>query len=138
MISGLGQFVVVFVAVHQGVLQGCAVIPFSNHSAYYVYGGSVQEPLTGAMNLLQWEAIRYFRGLGVTYYNFCGVRIDPEEGSKQARLMMFKERFGPRLVQGYIWKCSLNPTKSLIYSLAVRLFKGGDIVDAERHKLPKP
>ena len=135
MVRGLGQNVKVFVADYQGVMQGCAIIPFSNHSAYYVYGGSAPEPLTGAMNLLQWEAIRYFHGLGVKQYDFCGVRINPEKGSKQAGLMMFKERFGPQLIQGYMWKCSLNQIKSAVYSLAVRLLRGGDIVDAEHHKL---
>jgi len=137
MIAGLGAFVEVFVAEYQGHLQGCAVIPFSNFSAYYVYGGSIREPVTGAMNLLQWEAIRYYRGLGVQHYDFCGVRINPEKGSKQAGLMMFKERFGPRLVQGFLWKCSLNRTKAPVYSWAVRILRGGDIVDLERHKLVK-
>ena len=135
MMRGLGQNAKVFVADYQGVLQGCAVIPFSNHSAYYVYGGSIPLPLTGAMNLLQWEAIRHFRCLGVKHYDFCGVRINPEKGSKQAGLMMFKERFGPRLNQGYMWKSPINPIKSFIYSQAVRLLRGGDIVDTERHKL---
>jgi len=135
MITTLGPYVKVFVADYQGKVQGCAVIPFSNYSAYYVYGGSTLAPLTGAMNLLQWEAIRHFRELGVKHYDFCGVRIDPDKGSKQAGLMMFKERFGPRLVQGYMWKYSLSPLKSSIYSLAVKIFRGGDIVDAERHKL---
>jgi len=135
MVNGLDKYVRIFVADYQGAIQACAVIPFSNHSAYYVYGGTCPEPLTGAANLLQWEAIRYFRALGVNRYDFCGVRINPEKGSKQAGLMMFKERFGPRLVRGYMWKCSLNPLKSAVYSLGVRLFRGGDIVDAERHKL---
>lgn len=135
MMHGLGQNAKVFVADYQGVLQGCAVIPFSNHSAYYVYGGSIPASLTGAMNLLQWEAIRHFRGLGIKHYDFCGVRINPEKGSKQAGLMMFKERFGPRLIHGYMWKHPINPIKSAIYSLAVRLLRGGDIVDEERHKL---
>lgn len=135
MVLGLGQNVKVFIADYQGSIQGCAVIPFSNHSAYYVYGGSIPEPLTGAMNLLQWEAIRQFHDLGVRRYDFCGVRINPEKGSKQAGLMMFKERFGPQLFQGYMWKCSLNPLKSAVYSVAIRLLRKGDIVDAERHKL---
>jgi hypothetical protein len=135
MVNGLGPFVEVFIAEYEDALQGCAVIPFSNHSAYYVYGGSAPETLTGATNLLQWEAIRHFRDLGVKRYDFCGVRIDPDKGSKQAGLMMFKERFGPRLVQGFMWKYPLHPLKSSIYSWAVRLLRGGDIVDAERHKL---
>ena len=135
MLTSLGAFVEVFIANYQGIVQGCAIIPFSNHSAYYVYGGSVPEPLTGAMNLLQWEAIRHFRAQGVNYYDFCGVRINPDKGSKQAGLKMFKERFGPHLVQGYMWKYGLRPLKAAAYSWAVRLLRGGDIVDAERHKL---
>jgi hypothetical protein len=134
-IDGLGKNIKIMVADYRGVIQGCVVIPFSGYGAYYVYGGSIPEPETGSMNLLHWEAIRLFQSLGVKRYDFCGVRINPEKGSKQEGLMAFKERFGPRLVQGFIWKYSLKPLTSRIYSLAVRLLRGGDIVDAERHKL---
>ena len=125
----------IFIAYYRGVAQGCAVVPFSSHSAYYLYGGSIWGPLSGATNLLQWEAMRLFRGLGVKRYDFVGVRIDPERESKQAGLRTFKERFGGRLFQGYMWKYSLAPVKYGLYSLAVRLLRGGDIVDQERHKL---
>jgi lipid II:glycine glycyltransferase (peptidoglycan interpeptide bridge formation enzyme) len=135
MLSGLGKNVKIFVSDYQGVVQGCAVISFSNHSAYYVYGGSIPEPITGANNLLHWEAILQFCGLGVRRYDFVGVRIRPEKGSKQEGLTMFKQRFGGQLVQGYMWKYSLHPMKFAVYSLAVRLLRGGDIVDQERHKL---
>jgi lipid II:glycine glycyltransferase (peptidoglycan interpeptide bridge formation enzyme) len=134
-VDGLGEYVKILIAEHQSKVQGCVVIPFSEYSAYYVYGGSVPDPVTGAMNLIHWEAIRMFHHLGVKRYDFCGVRISPRKGSKQEGLKIFKERFGPRLVQGYMWKCPLKPLKSIVYSLAVRLFRGGDIVDAERHKL---
>ena len=132
---GLGDHVKIFIAEYEGVIQGCAVIPFSSYCAYYMHGGSIAEPLTGAMNLLQWEAMRFFRELGVRYYNFVGARIDPEPGSKQAGLSMFKQRFGGELKRGYMWKYSFHPLKSAAYSLAVRLLRGGDIVDQERHKL---
>lgn len=136
-ILSLGEYVKIFVAVNQGALQGCAVIPFSNHSAYYVYGGTMPGPITGAMNLLHWEAIRHFRQLEVKRYDFVGVRINPEKGSKQEGLKMFKERFGGQLVQGHIWKYRLSPLKSFAYSFAVRLLRGGDIVDREHHKLTR-
>ena len=132
---GLNENVKVFIADHQGVPQGCVVVPFSNYRAYYVYGGSIPEPVTGATNLIHWEAIRYFRNLGVKSYDFVGVRINPEEGSKQEGLMQYKQRFGGRLVKGYIWKYSLQPLKYAVYSLAVRYLRGGDIVDQERTKL---
>jgi len=111
------------------------VIPFSQHSAYYAYGGSAVHPLSGATNLLQWEAIRCFRSLGVKRYDFCGVRINPEAGSKAAGLMMYKERFGGHLVHGYMWRSSLRPIRAAVYRFAVRLLRGGDIVDQEQHKL---
>lgn len=135
MVMGLGESVRVFVADYQGVIQGCTVIPYSSHSAYYVYGGSIPEPQTGATNLLHWEAIRQFRGLGVKRYDFVGVRSNPEKGSKQEGLMMFKQRFGGQLVQGYMWKYPLHRLKFAAYSIMVRLLRGGDIVDIEHHKL---
>ncbi len=125
----------VFVAFHEGLPQGCAVIPYSQYSAYYLYGGTIASPLTGATNLLQWEAIKTFHSLGVRRYDFVGVRINPERGSKQEGLAMFKQRFGGKLVQGFMWKYPLNPVKSAIYSLGVRLLRGGDIVDIEKHKM---
>jgi len=131
----LNENVKIFIADYQGAAQGCAIIPFSNHSAYYLYGGSISSPLSGAMNLLQWEAMRNFRDHGVKRYDFVGVRIDPEKGSKQEGLMTFKQRFGGQLRRGYIWKYSLNSMKYAVYSLAVRYLRGGDIVDQERHKI---
>jgi predicted dehydrogenase/threonine dehydrogenase-like Zn-dependent dehydrogenase len=136
MITGLGGRVKVFVATLSGTIQGCAVVPYSQHSAYYAYGGSISpSPVTGATNLIQWHAICHFRDLGVKQYDFCGARLQPEEGSKQAGLVMYKERFGGPLRLGYMWKYNLSKLKSPIYSLAVKLIRGGDIVDKEHHKL---
>jgi len=134
MVIGLGENVKIFVADYQGVVQGCTVIPFSNYSAYYVFGGSIPGSITGANNLLHWEAIRQFQELGVKSYDFVGVRIDPKKESKQEGLMMFKQRFGGQLVQGDMWKYSFHSLKFAVYCLAVRLLRGGDIVDQERHK----
>jgi hypothetical protein len=135
LVLALGENVKIFVAYYQGAVQGCTVFPFSGHSAYSLYGGRIPEAETGAMNLLNWEAIRQFRGLGVRRFDFVGVRINPEKGSKQEGIMIFKQRFGGELVEGYMWKYSLRPLKYVVYSLAVRLLRGGDIVDHERHKL---
>jgi hypothetical protein len=134
-ICGLKDNVKILVAEHGGTVQGCVVVPFSNHCAYYVYGGSIPEPVAGATTLLHWEAMRLLRGLGVKQYDFVGVRINPEEGSKQAGLTQYKRGFGGRLVQGYMWKCALHPLKYVAYAAGVRFLRGGDIVDQERHKL---
>jgi Acetyltransferase (GNAT) domain len=136
MVLGLGEHVKIMVAEHDGAVQGAIVVPFSGHTAYYVYGGSIPEPAQGAMNLLHWEAIRLFRKSGVKTYDFVGVRINPEKGSKQEGLMMFKERFGGQLHKGYLWKYSFRSLKYFVYRMAMRLRRGGDIVDQERHKIP--
>ncbi len=130
--ASLGENLKLFVAIHEGRVQGCAALPFSQHAAYYLYGGSATGPVTGAMNFLHWEAMRQFRSLGVQRYDFVGARINPEKGSKQEGLLMFKERFGGRLNQGFMWKYHFRPLKSFVYSLAARLKSGGDVVDQER------
>ena len=134
-LDGLGNQVKIFVAEQTGEIQACLVVPFSRFSAYYVYGGSRPEPVQGATNLLHWEAMLYFKQAGVKSYDLVGVRINPQKGSKQEGLKIYKERFGGKLYVGYMWKYNLNPVKSLAYSLAVKLLRGGDIVDCEKHKL---
>lgn len=133
--SGLGENLKVFVAKHEETIQGCAIYPFSKYCAYYLYGGSISHPLSGAMNLLQWEAMRAFQKDEVKKYDFVGVRINPEKGSKAEGLASFKERFGGYLAQGYIWKLPISKMKYALYSQAVRQLRGGDIVDQEHHKL---
>lgn len=134
-VLGLGENVRIFVAEHDGAIQGAIVVPFSRHTAYYVYGGSIPEPAPGAMNILHWEAMRHFKNLGTRRYDFVGVRINPEKGSKQEGLLQFKERFGGTLVQGYMWKYPLHSLKYWLYGWAARLRTGGDIVDQERNRL---
>lgn len=136
-VNSLGDNVKIMVAEYMGALQGCIVVPFSMHTAYYVYGGSIPEPQTGATNLLHWEAMRYFRHIGVKRYDFVGVRIKPQEGTRQEGLFVYKQRFGGQLIQGYMWKYSIRPLKYAVYAMAVRCLRGGDIVDAEHHKLNK-
>ena len=100
-----------------------------------MHGGSIPKPQAGSTNLLQWEAIRLFRRLGVRQYDFVGARTDPKKGSKIEGIMRFKRRFGGQLIQGYMWKYPFRPFKYYLYSLAARVRSGGDYVDQERHKL---
>ena len=134
-IHAFGDNVRVCAAFHEGVMQACLVIPFSAHTAYTLYGGTVPQPVKGSMQLLHWEAIRTFRELGVKRFNFTGARTDPEKGSKQEGIMTFKQRFGGRLVRGYMWKYGFSRIKFAAYSAVVRMTMGGDVVDLERHKL---
>jgi hypothetical protein len=134
LVKGLNSNVEILVAYHHGVVEGCVLVPFSTYSAYFLYSGRLPETTTGAMNLLKWQSILHFRKLGVKRFNLVGVRINPAKGSKQEGLYNSKKRFGGQLLQGYMWKYPLNPLKYAVYSVAVRVQRGGDIVDQERHR----
>jgi hypothetical protein len=136
-IAGLGEYAKVIVAVYEGQVHSSTVYAFSEHCAYAVYGGNLADTQQGTMKLLQWEAAMLFKGLGVKRFDFFGARIDPAKGSKQEALNDFKRRLGATLEQGYMWKYPLHPLKYRLYGLAARLRSGGDIVDAEKHKLDR-
>jgi hypothetical protein len=135
MLCGLGEHVKLFTAELDGEIQSSAVCPFSMHCAYGVYGGSISQSIPGAFKLIQWEAMKRFRDMGVRRFDFVGSRINPEKGSKEEGIMLFKKYFGGTLSQGYIWKYPFSKWKYAAYRLAIRFFRGGDIVDIERHKL---
>lgn len=134
-VSGLGEYGKVLVARYQDVPQSFGVFAFSNYCAYAFYAGNVENQQKGSNKLLYWEAIKLFKNLGARTFDFSGTRINPEKGSKQDALGSFKKHFGTKLKQGYMWKYPLNPLKYRFYCLATRLRTGGDIVDAEKHKL---
>jgi len=134
-VLGLGNYGKIMIADYQGIAQSYVVFAFSDYCAYAVYAGNIVGQIKGANKLLYWEAIRQFKRLGIQRYDFMGARINPEPGTKQEELSLFKKRFGATLKQGYIWKYPLHPLKYRLYCLAARLRSGGDIVDVERHKL---
>jgi hypothetical protein len=134
-VDGLGENAKVLIADYDGRVQSCVVYAFSKYCAYAVYGGNVEGQQQGANKLLHWEAMRSFKKSSVLRYDFVGARIDPEKGSKQEAINSFKKRLGGKLKRGYIWKYPLRPFKAFAYSIGVRLLRGGDIVDHERHKL---
>lgn len=138
MVLGLGENAKIMIAEYQGSVQSCTVYHFSKYSAYAVHGGNIEKPFSGAMKLLQWEAMRFFKEHGVQRFDFVGARINPEKGSKQEGIMLFKQYLGGKLRQGYIWKYPFRPVKYYLYGIASRFRSGGDIVDQEHHKLENP
>ncbi|NPV84042.1 MAG: peptidoglycan bridge formation glycyltransferase FemA/FemB family protein [Candidatus Aminicenantes bacterium] len=133
--EGLAEYGQILRAHLDGEMQSCVVFAYSNYCAYAVYAGNADHLVQGANKLLYWEAICHFKNLGVRRYDFVGTRINPAKGSKQEALSTFKKHFGCTLVQGYIWKYPLNRFKYNLYSLGAKLRSGGDIVDAEKHKM---
>ena len=135
MIDHLAENVEIVVAYHDGKPMGCAVFPVSKYSAYYQYGGSVDTPVLGTMNLLHWEAMKHFKLAGVRLYDFVGARIQPKCGSKLEGIQRFKSRFGSEMHTGYLWKIPLS-NKYYLYDF-LRLIKGGgskDIIDQELYE----
>lgn len=128
MLSGLGDNVKIFAAHHHGAMQACMVCPFSQSAAYDWYSGTIPKPARGAMHMVVWEAIRQFREMGVQRFNFTGVRINPEKGSKQEGIRNFKMRFGGALLQGYMWKYPISRLKFAAYRVGVHLLMRGDTI----------
>jgi hypothetical protein len=134
-VRGLGEHGKLLVAERGGVIHSCCLFGFSRCTAYAIYAGNIVQQHQGANKLLYWEAIRDFCRMGVKIFDFFGGRVSPEKGSKQEAINLMKERFGAQLVKGFMWKYPLRPWRAMVYSLGVRMLRGGDIVDQERHKL---
>lgn len=131
----LGENGKLLMAEHQGLAHSYSLFAFSAPCAYWIYGGNICQQHQGAMKLLQWQAIRLFRNLGVRKFDFFGARINPQKGSKQERINLMKKHLGATLSEGYLWKYSLRPWRARVYSTGVRVLRGGDIVDQEAYKL---
>lgn len=119
-------------AFHNGQLQGVALVPFDADRGYYLYGGSIEAPYSGALNLLQYEAMRRLRDKGVKYYDFVGARLDVEVGSKYEGIQRFKSRFGAELREGLAFRVVFSPFKFKLFTVMVKayfLLKGHSYVD---------
>jgi lipid II:glycine glycyltransferase (peptidoglycan interpeptide bridge formation enzyme) len=68
------------------------------HRVWYVYGASSNEQRNlQASHLMQWEMIRWAKGLGCRVYDFRGVSGDLREENPLYGLYRFKEGFGAKL-----------------------------------------
>jgi len=133
-----------YIAKKDGIVQGCAVLPFNQNGAYYLYGGSISRPYTGSLNLMHYQAMLDLKKIGVKKYDFMGARIDVEKGSKLEGIQRFKSRFGGELKKGYLWKYIYSKPKiRLIEGIQKIRFglKGqkylGDAIDQERLRCQK-
>lgn len=140
----LKRFSKFYIAKKDGIVQGCAVLPFNKHGAYYLYGGSISRPYTGSLNLMHYRAMLDFKELDVKKYDFMGARIGVEKGSKIEGIQRFKSRFGGELEKGYLWKYIYSqPKMKLMESIQKIRFqlKGqkylGDAIDQERLRCQK-
>lgn len=126
----------IFIATLDSKIQGGAIFLYNSQRVYYLYGASVNDSHTGAMNLLHWEAMKYYKNKGVHEYSFVGCRINEDADSKFHGIQRFKERFGGTLNTGVMFKVILHPWKYKLYLCLKRLKDKNymDIVDQEKSK----
>lgn len=100
---------------YAGRLQGGAVLVHDNSRVYYLFGGSTAKPFSGALNLLHWEAMLYYKSLGIVEYDFVGARLSDRVDPKLQGIQRFKSRFGGELKKGFLWKLVFKKEKYLLY-----------------------
>lgn len=89
------QLVHVFVAEHEGDYLAAILVTFFKETAIYLYGGqsSIKKNLM-APYLCQWEAIKYAKQKGLSYYDFWGVAETDDKKDPWFGISRFKEGFG--------------------------------------------
>ena len=112
LVIALGEHGKLMMAEYQGVAQNYSLYAWSAPCAYAIYSGNTHRQHKGAYKLVQWEAIRFFRNLGILKFDFYGARINPRKDSKQESINLTKERFGATLARGYMWKHPLRPSRA--------------------------
>lgn len=104
-------------AYHEDILQGCAILVYDNDNVYYLYGGSCPKTSIGAMNLLHWRAMIYYKNMGLKHYDFVGARLSDNISVKLHGIQRFKGRFGGELHKGFLWKYIFKRHKYILYKL---------------------
>ncbi|HXP51636.1 MAG TPA: peptidoglycan bridge formation glycyltransferase FemA/FemB family protein [Bacteroidia bacterium] len=125
--------------------QAALFIPFTLYSGYYLHSAMAEKMANpGAMDYLQWEAIRMLKANGVKQYDFVGARLSDVKGTKLEGIQNFKKKFGGELVKGYLWKMDIDSLQCTLFDglLKVnRTLKGAkqhkDIIDEELEKAIK-
>lgn len=127
------------IAYHDDMPQAGALIYYNKTIGYYMYGCTIDKPVTGSANLLQWEIIKFLKAKNVKYYSFVGCRINEDKGSKYEGIQRFKGRFGGVLKKGFLFRYEQNHFMYRIFQLAMRIRTPGhtkykDAIDQEIHK----
>ena len=107
---------------------------------YYMYGASIDNPEPGATNYLQWIAIKDMKARGVKKFSFVGCRINEDEDSKYHGIQRFKERFGGKLEEGYMFRVILNSFKFNLFKKLYHIKNHKEyieLIDQEIHKWPE-
>ncbi len=94
------QLAQLFLAYQENTPLAGAICFHLGKKAWYVYGASAnQKRNLQASHLLQWEMIRWAKGLGCTVYDFRGVSGDLNPENPLYGLYRFKEGYGAKLCE---------------------------------------
>jgi len=110
----------VYVAYYRNEPQATTIFYSTSYCIYNLYAGSKPNPFRGSNSYLYWQAISDAKTNNIKYFDFVGARINPSPDSKHYRIQKFKEHFGGKLYQGYLWKLVISPLKYKLYNSAVR------------------
>ncbi|HYV91954.1 MAG TPA: hypothetical protein VE978_09225 [Chitinophagales bacterium] len=104
------------VAYRNEIPEAGLLIPYSYYAGVLYFGGESENP-TGAITnkWLHWEAMRKLKERNVKKMIFGGVRMGDIKGTKYEGIQFFKERFGPKLENGVLWKMDLQPGYARLY-----------------------
>ncbi|MBS1764868.1 MAG: peptidoglycan bridge formation glycyltransferase FemA/FemB family protein [Bacteroidetes bacterium] len=112
---------------------GGVFIVHTKYAALCTHAGSMGETkLYGSMKFLHFEMMKRMKSIGVTRYDFVGVRIGNNDPSLEG-VFRFKKGFGGELKKGYLWKLDIDPLKTRVYDFLLKLRHPGnqykDIID---------
>ena len=131
--ENLGENCLYAGAYKDGKLQTVLTVLFDDFRAYELYGGNRIGAPKGAGQLLKYEAMKYVKAHSkAPVFDLCGARINVKPDSKYAAIQQYKERFRPTLKEGYAFKVIINPLKTKLFNLLVKLYskrKGMRYVD---------
>jgi hypothetical protein len=140
----LGENISFYIASHKSTVQGAAVIVHNHLGAFYYYGGSIDQPFKGSMNLMQYEIIKHLKQKNIPVYDLMGARIITGGDSKIEGIQRFKSRFASGMRKGHSFRYVVNPLRHRMFVMAVKSFfalKGshydGDVIDQAREHQPQ-
>jgi len=120
--NSLEENVVFLVAVKQLKILGSLILVYDNNRGYAMYAGSIKSPITGSLDLLHFEAMKFLATKGVKVYDFVGTRINIQKNSKQAGIDRFKRKFNPTLRRGLAFRTVINKRKYFIYTIVSKIY----------------
>lgn len=111
------------VAVYENEIIAGGIFTYSGKQALYYYGASANHKRNVmAPYLLQWEALRYGKTKGCTYYDFMGIANPQNSSDTLAGVTDFKLKFGNGVTQFLpAYDIIFNPLKYRLYQLALKI-----------------